>query len=69
MPEIGYAAGPTRAAILGIGAHVPEERVTNDDLAQIMDTSDAWIRQRTGIADRRPGARWPRPRSYRPSSS
>lgn len=32
--------------------YVPEQRVTNDDLAQIMDTSDEWIRSRTGIEAR-----------------
>ena len=32
---------------------VPDRVVTNDDLAQLMDTSDEWIRQRTGIAERR----------------
>lgn len=39
--------------ISGIGYHVPERIVTNDDLAAIMDTSDAWIRERTGIQTRR----------------
>ena len=53
MPEIAYSPGATRAAILGLGGFVPEKRVTNDDLAQIMDTNDEWIRQRTGIAERR----------------
>ena len=32
---------------------MPEKRVTNDDLAKIMDTSDEWIRSRTGIGERR----------------
>ena len=53
MPEVAYAAGPRRAAILGLGGFVPEHRVTNDDLARVVETSDAWIRQRTGIAERR----------------
>ncbi|MHB8508991.1 MAG: beta-ketoacyl-ACP synthase III [Candidatus Dormibacteria bacterium] len=53
MPEVCYKVGPERAAILGIGAYVPEQRMTNDDLAKFVDTSDAWIRQRTGIAERR----------------
>ena len=39
--------------IAGIGAYVPERVVTNNDLAQYMDTSDAWIRERTGIEERR----------------
>lgn len=39
--------------IAGIGHYVPERVVTNDDLAQLMDTSDAWIRERSGIVERR----------------
>lgn len=39
--------------IIGLGAHVPEKVVTNDDLAAVLDTSDEWIRQRTGIGERR----------------
>ena len=39
--------------ITGLGAHVPEKVVTNDDLAAVLDTSDEWIRQRTGIVERR----------------
>ncbi|MDR2976719.1 MAG: ketoacyl-ACP synthase III [Streptococcaceae bacterium] len=38
--------------ILAMAHAVPEKIVTNDDLAQIMDTSDEWIRSRTGIAQR-----------------
>lgn len=40
------------AKIQGIGAYVPENIVTNDDLAKIVDTSDDWIRSRTGICQR-----------------
>lgn len=40
------------STILGTGFHVPERVVTNDDLAQIMDTSDEWIRERTGVRQR-----------------
>ncbi|HDR7654828.1 beta-ketoacyl-ACP synthase III [Bacillus wiedmannii] len=39
--------------ILGIGRYVPEKVVTNHDLEKIVDTSDEWIRTRTGIAERR----------------
>ncbi len=39
--------------IAGIGHYVPENVVTNDDLAKIMDTSDEWITERTGIKERR----------------
>ncbi len=41
------------AAIVGTGFYVPERVVTNHDLAQWMDTSDAWIRERSGIHERR----------------
>ncbi|HVX70380.1 MAG TPA: beta-ketoacyl-ACP synthase III [Mycobacteriales bacterium] len=39
--------------ILGLGEYRPARVVTNDDLAQTLDTNDEWIRQRTGIASRR----------------
>jgi len=42
----------TRAQISGIGFFVPERVVTNDDLSKLMDTSDEWIVQRTGIRER-----------------
>lgn len=42
-----------RSKILGIGSAFPDKEVSNDDLAKIVDTSDAWIRERTGIASRR----------------
>ena len=41
------------AVLDGIGVAVPRRVVTNDDLAQRLDTSDEWIRTRTGIAQRR----------------
>ncbi len=37
----------------GIGFYVPEKVVTNHDLAKVMDTSDEWIQERTGIVERR----------------
>ena len=40
------------AHILGIGRHVPANVVTNADLTRVMDTSDEWIQQRTGIRQR-----------------
>mgnify|MGYP001822491789 CR=1 FL=1 len=43
----------TRTAILGMGHYVPSKVVTNDDLAKLIDTSDEWIQQRTGIKERR----------------
>jgi 3-oxoacyl-[acyl-carrier-protein] synthase III len=42
-----------RSTILGIGHYVPSKVVTNDDLAKLMNTSDEWIVQRTGIKERR----------------
>ncbi len=39
--------------ITGLGHYVPENIVTNDDLSKLMDTNDAWIRERTGIEERR----------------
>lgn len=41
------------ARIKGLGFYVPDTIVTNDDLTQYMDTSDAWIQERTGIKQRR----------------
>jgi len=38
--------------IAGLGYYVPEKAVTNDDLSKVMDTSDEWIRERTGIEKR-----------------
>jgi len=42
-----------KARISGTGMCVPDRVVTNDDLAQLMDTTDEWIQQRTGIRERR----------------
>jgi len=39
--------------ITGIGAYTPENVVTNDDMAKIVDTTDEWIRSRSGISERR----------------
>lgn len=39
--------------IIGLGKYVPENVVTNNDLSKIMDTSDEWIQERTGIKERR----------------
>ena len=41
-----------KAVVQGCGAYLPEGVVTNDDLAKKIDTSDEWIRERTGIAQR-----------------
>ncbi|SDF77813.1 3-oxoacyl-[acyl-carrier-protein] synthase III [Limimonas halophila] len=42
-----------RALMTGCGAYLPERVLTNDEIAQRLDTSDQWIRQRTGICERR----------------
>ncbi len=42
----------TRAAILGLGVHIPTRILTNDDLAKLVETTDEWIVQRTGIRTR-----------------
>lgn len=42
-----------RSKIIGLGSHLPEKRLTNADLEKIVDTSDEWIRTRTGIVERR----------------
>ncbi len=45
-----------RTAITGVGAYLPDEIVSNADLAKIVDTSDEWIFERTGIHERRRAA-------------
>lgn len=44
---------PTGSRIVSLGHYQPSRVLTNDDLAQIVDTSDEWIRTRVGIAQRR----------------
>ena len=41
-----------RAVIQGVGSYLPQKILTNDDLAAMVDTSDAWIRERTGMVKR-----------------
>ena len=43
----------TTAAITAVGGYVPEYRLTNKELESIVDTTDEWIRTRTGIEERR----------------
>src|SRR5436190_2148791 len=40
-------------SITGLGCHVPERVVTNEELSTLVDTNDEWIRERTGIRERR----------------
>ena len=49
---LGSAQG-VRIGITGLGVHVPEKVMTNEELAGIVETSDEWIRERTGIRERR----------------
>ncbi len=42
-----------KAAITGVGGFVPETKLTNQDLEKMVDTTDDWIRSRTGIVERR----------------
>ncbi|MEV6904723.1 beta-ketoacyl-ACP synthase III [Amycolatopsis sp. NPDC051372] len=54
-PSLRQSTGPASTRILGVGSHQPERVVTNDDLSQLMDTNDQWIRERVGIIERRFG--------------
>jgi 3-oxoacyl-[acyl-carrier-protein] synthase III len=42
-----------RVGITGVGAYVPDKVLTNDDLSRMVETSDEWITERTGIKERR----------------
>ena len=41
-----------QVGILGTGSYVPKKVMTNDDIAQIVDTNNEWILSRTGISER-----------------
>ena len=47
------AACSQRVALIGIGSHVPDRVMSNDEIATMVETSDEWIAQRTGIRERR----------------
>jgi 3-oxoacyl-[acyl-carrier-protein] synthase-3 len=53
---IANATSNGRVTITGIGCYAPERVMTNEELAQIVDTSDEWIVERTGIRERRVAA-------------
>ena len=53
MTPIATASGAAHTAILGMGAYRPSKIVTNDDICQHIDSSDEWIRTRSGIIERR----------------
>lgn len=46
------ASSVRHARVLGVGSYLPAKVLTNDDLAKMVDTSDEWIVQRTGIQSR-----------------
>jgi 3-oxoacyl-[acyl-carrier-protein] synthase III len=50
---IGDARSDLHVTITGVGAYAPERVLTNDELSQMVDTSDEWIMERTGIRERR----------------
>jgi 3-oxoacyl-[acyl-carrier-protein] synthase III len=54
---IGEAKGGVAVSITGLGVKVPDRVVTNEDLKQYVDTTDEWIRARTGIRERRMASR------------
>jgi 3-oxoacyl-[acyl-carrier-protein] synthase III len=53
VPDDNPRRGNMRSRIIGTGSFVPERVLSNSDLERIIDTSDAWIRERTGIRERR----------------
>lgn len=53
MSPLRAPAGPAHARILGVGAYRPSRVVANDELAGRIESSDAWIRERSGIVSRR----------------
>jgi len=53
---IGTANG-VRIGITGLGTHVPERVLTNEELSRLVDTTDEWIVERTGIRERRIAAK------------
>ncbi|HYQ66059.1 beta-ketoacyl-ACP synthase III [Actinophytocola sp.] len=55
MSTLRLAPAVQGTRILGLGSAQPERVVTNDDLSQVMDTNDQWIRERVGIVERRFG--------------
>jgi len=54
--SLPFAPAVSGARVAGYGDYRPAKVVTNDDLSLVMDTNDAWIRERTGIATRRHAA-------------
>ena len=53
MTQIQSPVGAPHARILGVGGYRPSRVVTNEQICQVIDSSDEWIRTRTGIQERR----------------
>ncbi len=53
MSKISQRSGATATAMLGLGVYRPERVVTNDEICEVLDSSDEWIRTRSGISTRR----------------
>jgi beta-ketoacyl ACP synthase len=53
MARISQRAGAEATAMLGLGVYRPERVVTNDEVCEVLDSSDEWIRTRSGIRTRR----------------
>ena len=53
VPRLATPAGAQHARILSVGAYRPERVVYNDELVEAIDSSDQWIRERSGIVSRR----------------
>lgn len=52
-PSLQAPRGAEHARILGVGGYRPERVVTNEEICQLIDSSDEWIRERSGIVTRR----------------
>ena len=52
MPDKNWMGEPMEIELCGTGCALPKKRLSNDDLSRMVDTSDAWIRERTGISYR-----------------
>ena len=53
MATITQRTGATATAMLGLGTYRPERVVTNDEICEVLDSSDEWIQTRSGIRTRR----------------
>ena len=53
MAKISQRSGAAATAMLGLGVYRPERVVTNDEICEVLDSSDEWIQSRSGIRTRR----------------